>query len=181
MDCWRGCEKQRPEESDDQRIERLMRGLASADGDTQFGAKTVFKDIVYDGNTDYSPAYTCAVLQALGQRSDLKDYAWILRLVQYLGNPLAGVRIDPDVRAAAVCIQRLRERYEPEYAANSLLHIPASGQTPATCCIRRKISRSSGRKRCCAPVRNSGISETDAPADKAALYIGFVFPNDYNE
>ena len=112
-----------PQESEAQRIESILRGLDSADTTERQAARRTFTLIIYNTQLDYSAEFVISLLNATAKRTNLKNPEWVLSYVNYLGQPHAEVLINADVRKAALaCIHQLRERLEPDYLANTLLH-----------------------------------------------------------
>lgn len=118
---WEWLRRQPPEEDDEQRIQRLVQGLASPDVRERLLAKNDVHQLIHNGG--YSKSYILGVFRALAEQEDLQEVSWLLGSLRYLDPPPVGLNIDPKICAAAhACTERLRERYEPGYLSHILLH-----------------------------------------------------------
>jgi hypothetical protein len=109
--------------TEEERIAKLMCGLISNDPDERVYAQRTLFMIVHNRHQDYSEAYILRVLEVLSQQENLLDFGWILRQVEVLSDRLTPYDASENIPAAAqICKHRLRDRYEPGYAAKTLLH-----------------------------------------------------------
>ena len=137
--------KMPPTQTQEAHIQWLLNGLCDSDIGVRQQAQRSLANLCVNRHGDYTPDEVIATLRELQEREGIRNLAWVLRHVEFVSLPNAALRTAPEVREAATqCLHRMRERFEPDYLAQTLLHPsseppaspdillrPAQGVTPA--------------------------------------------------
>ncbi len=138
--------KMPPAQTQEAHIQWLLNGLCDADIGVREQAQRSLANLCVNRHGDYTPDEVIATLRALQEREGIRNLAWVMRHVEFVSLPNAALRTSSEVREAATqCLHRMRERTEPGYLAQTLLHPsseppanpdillrPAQGVTPVT-------------------------------------------------